>query len=256
MNDPHVVSLQYRIDYDTSADYSEAEAVEDTQPEFDVRVHDDEAKFKMKVHCATVEEARGMVEPYIRDWEFETSLERGRNTFRFRFVRPEIVDRNPTPGTVSVSGHVVLEAAIITASLCARTPYPPPPSRNICITPEVSIMHKRYLKYREGRESLPTMANFCLTVVERLAGVTKKKRSAAAAKFGIVQKVLGKIGDLADAKGGSEARKAKGMGKNLSDKERKFLKEAIKRIIRRVAEVEHSANAKHPQIQLSDLPPL
>ena len=248
MNDPHVVSLQYRIDHDASVDYSEAEAVEETQTEFHVRVHEDEAEFTMKVHCATVDEAQAIVEPYIRLWEFETSLERGRNTFSFRFVRADIVDRNPTPGRISVSGHVVLGPVIATASLCALTPYPPPPSGNMSITPEVSIMHERYLRYRGGRESLPTMANFCLTVVEELAGVTKKKRPAAAAKFGIAQKVLGKIGDLADAKGGSEARKAKGMGKNLSDKERKFLKEAIKRIIRRVAEVEHSANAKPPQI--------
>ena len=256
MNDPHVVSLQYRIDHDLSVDYSEAEAVEDTQTEFDVRVHDDEAEFTMKVHCATVEEAQGMVEPYIHDWEFETSLERGRNTFSFRFVRAEVVDRNPTTGTVSVSGHVVLGAAIATASLCARTPYPPPPSGNMCITPEVSIMHERYLRYREGRESLASMANFCLTVVEELAGVTKQKRPRAAEKFGIAQKVLSKIGDLADAKGGSEARKAKGMHESLSDKEQKFLKVAIQRLIRRVAEVNHSANAKHPQIQLSELPPL
>lgn len=135
MNDPHVVSLQYRIDHDVSVDYSEAEAVEDTQTEFDVRVHDDEAEFTMKVHCATVEEAQGMVEPYIHNWEFETSLERGRNTFSFRFVRAEVVDRNPTSGTVSVSGHVVLGAAIATASLCARTPSTHRHRRGTCVSP-------------------------------------------------------------------------------------------------------------------------
>ena len=133
--------------------------------------------------------------------------------------------------------------------------YPPPPARDMSITPEVSIMQEHYLRWREDRESLPSMANFCLTVVEGLAGVTKEKRPAAAAKFGIAQNVLRKIGELS-VKGGADARKAKGMHKDLSENERRFLKEATKRIIRRVAEVEHSANAKHPQIQLSDLAPL
>ena len=256
MNDPHVVSLQYRIDHDTSVDYSEAKAIEDTQPEFDVGVHDNEATFTMKVHCATVEETQDIIEPYIREWEFQTALDRGRNAFTFKFVQSKIVDRNPTPGEISLSGHVAVEVAIAEASLCVRSPYPPPPSGNMCITPEVSMMHEHYLRWRENRESLPSMAYFCLTVVQQLAAQVKKtKVSAAAAKFGIAENVLRKIGELG-VKGGSEARKAEGMHKKLSENERRFLEEATKRMIRRVAEVEHSANAKHPQIQLSDLPPL
>ena len=67
--------------------------------------------------------------------------------------------------------------------------------------------------------------------------------------------MLDKIGALG-VKGGPEARKAEGIDKKLSDEVREFLKEAIKRIIRRVAEVEHSADAKRPDIKLSDLLPL
>ena len=222
MIDPHVVSLLYRIEHDASVDYSEAETVEDGQSEFDVRVENDEAEFTMKLHCASVEEARAIVEPYVRCWEFETSLQRGPNTFNLGFVRPHIVDRNPPPDVISARAHVEFGPIVATASLTARTPYPPPPSANIVITPDVSSMHQRYLGYREGREPLPAMAYFCLTVVEDSTGPKKGKRPRAAAKYGVAYEVLDKIGDLS-AKGGSEARKAVGMHKQLASKERTFL---------------------------------
>ena len=119
MNDPHVVSLLYRIDHDSSVDYSEAKPVEDAQTEFDVRVQDDEVEFTMRVHCASVKESRAIVDPYIRLWEFETSLERGRNSFNLRFVRPHIVDRNPESDAISVAAHVELGPLQATVSVTA-----------------------------------------------------------------------------------------------------------------------------------------
>ena len=97
------------------------------------------------------------------------------------------------------------------------------------------------------------MAYFCLTVVVDSTGLKKGKFPSAAAKYGVAEKVLKKVGELS-VKGGSEARKAEGMHKQLSAKERTFLDGAVRRLIRRVAEVAHSPNAHYLEIRLSDLP--
>ena len=135
MNDPHVVlsccsTASITARQSTTARQKRSRT---RNPNSMCGSHDDEAEFKMKVHCATVEEAKGMVEPYIRDWEFETSLERGRNSFNLRFVRPHIVDRNPEPDAISVAAHVQLgprrysrpyPSRTSLRGLSARRPYP------------------------------------------------------------------------------------------------------------------------------------
>ena len=93
------------------------------------------------------------------------------------------------------------------------------------------------------------MAFFCLTVLENSAG----GRKAAARKYQIAKKVLEKIGYLCSEKGGSEARKAGGVTKELTQEERRFLNQAIKKIIRRVAERTCSPTAELDKISLSDL---
>ena len=132
--------------------------------------------------------------------------------------------------------------------------YSKPPS-NITLTPDVEKMYRRYMRYREGREPLANMANFCLTFLEHSAGKKKSKRQAAAAKYSITKRVLDKIGELADAKGGEEARKWKGVGEDFSTAERRFLEHAVKAIIRRMAEVPLLGDTLS-MIAMSDLPSL
>ena len=127
---------------------------------------------------------------------------------------------------------------------------------NVAISPDVRSMHTRYLDYRQHREPLPSMAYFCLTVVELSTGRQRKRRSAAAKKYRIAVDVLDKIGFLSSEKGGTEARKAGGVHDALSARERKFLVESTKALIRRVAEVVYAPKTHLSEIRLSNFPPV
>ena len=255
MNDPHVVALLYRIEDDPSVDYREAPPFDHEEEQFRLHIEDQQVRFELKEHCATSEAARTVVEPYIRCWELDASLRTHR--FKLRFERPEIVDRNPTPGIVELVTYAnvgnITARAVITAVVHE---YPRPPSGLTLDpdNPDVLTMYHRYTGYRERREPLTSMAYFCLTMLtEYLNG----GRNAAASKYRIEKKVLDKIGDLSTNRGGpAGARKAKGVSQDLTAAESHFLDEAVKAIIRRVAEVAHDPGSDFPRIRLSDLPNL
>ena len=150
------------------------------------------------------------------------------------------------------------------ASMCAKAtltapkprPYPQPPStlRLDPDDPDVMTMYGRFKGYLLKREPLTGMAYFCLTMLEKHLS---KGRQAAAKKYGIKSDVLNKIGHLTAYRGGrAAARNASGIGDELTGDEARFLEEAVKRIIRRTAEVAHDPHKDYPQIKLSDLPQL
>ena len=119
-------------------------------------------------------------------------------------------------------------------------------------------MYDRFLGYRSGREPLPGLAYFCLTMLEKSAGIRRERnrdtrRQKVADKYGIDQAVLNKIGQLSSEKGGSEARKASGIGRELTPSEACFLKKAVPVLIRRAAEVAHDPNESRDTIMLSEL---
>lgn len=258
MNDPHVVALIYTIDPDVSSDYSQAKPLDCEEDKFSIRIENKKIRFTMKEHYASVEEARQVVKEYIRDWEFIVGLESGPNAFKLDFLKPEIVDRNPPPrqqGWANVSATITAGVPKITAKASALPiprPYPLPPSRKMKITPDVQSMYDRFMGYRSGKEPLPSMAYFCLTVFEAAAGQHTSRRKAAAKKYGVSQEMLKKIGDLSTNSGGPQARKASGLVQTLTNQEHRFLKEAVAVIIRRAAEVAHDPNQITPEISMSD----
>lgn len=255
MNDPHVVALNYLITHEDLIDYSEAEPLCRDEPIFRLTVDNRKVRFEFKEHYPTEKKAREALSEYIRVWEFEATLKYGNSgSFRLEFERSEIVDRTPTLGAVRVSGK--FEGRITGGAISAKLTlgvrrYPSPPS-NMELNPDIETMHQRYMHYRQGREPLPAMAYFCLTVLERSAG----GRPEAASTYRIGKRVLEKIAVLSTNKGGSEARKAGGISANLSPQERQFLQRAVRAIIRRAAEKAHSPNDKLPLIGMSNLPSL
>jgi hypothetical protein len=112
----------------------------------------------------------------------------------------------------------------------------------------------RYTEMCEGRRPLGGAAYFCLTVL-RLAA-RGGNRDGVAKRFGIASSVFKKLGTLTDAKGGREARKAKGAKNEFTDAERTWLQEVMKTIFRRAAEVAYDPAANQYQITMADLPPL
>ena len=252
MNDPHVVSLIYRIGHGDSIDYSDAPPLDVQAPTFRLTVEDDRARFQFSVHYATPEQAREAIADYIRVWEFDATLERGDpDSFSLEFERAEVIDRKPTPGAVRLSGRLEVEGTG-SSRITLRVPaYPAPPS-DIALNPDAETMHQRYLGHRQGREPLPAMAYFCLTVLELAAG----RRKHAATRYGIDLDVLRKIGELtSENRSGPDARKAS-RAPTLTVGERRFLREAVKAVIRRVAERAYAPAGSHRRISLRDLPPL
>ena len=262
MNEPHVVALHYAVEHHNSVNYQNASPVRHETPKFHLTLEDDSARFELKEHFADEDEARKTVEPFIKHCEFEVGLRNGPGQFKLRYERPEIVDRNPsppestsTPGTRNLRASLVLPAPTFTASVTLVSPrYPSPPSGGEVDAndPDVETMYRRYERYRLGREPLPTMAFFCLTVLESKF----QSRQNAARKCRIDVQILHTIGELTDKKGGDEARKAKGSGKDLTRQEKRFLKKAIEETIFRAAQVAADESQCLPTITLATLPSL
>ncbi|MDE2724179.1 MAG: hypothetical protein OXI59_12460 [Gemmatimonadota bacterium] len=263
MNDPHVVALIYRINHGDKIDYSKAERLERDEPEFHLTVEDKNVRFEFKEHFTTEEQAREAIGNYIRMWEFDATLQFGiPDSFRLEFVEAEVIDRNP-PNGISMSatfGGFSARLKLAKPPTIVRN-YPPPPS-DIALSPEAETMHQRYMGYRQQREPLPAMAYFCLSMLENPptagSGTRRigRKRKDAAERFGIDENVLDRIGEFSSTRGGMDARKREGTGRPLSSGERMFLDRAVKAIIRRVAEREHTRNDNLPVLSLSEFPPL
>ena len=153
MNGPHIVALLYRVEHDEAVDYSKAKPHVSDEPAFRLEVKDNQARFEMKEHYANKKDARNAIENYIRNWEFNACLENGPGSFRLVFERPEIEDRNPTPGVINLSSHSTLPD--MTGSLKVTlgfSKYPSPPSGVNYNDPDVQTMHQRFMGYRQRNE--------------------------------------------------------------------------------------------------------
>lgn len=252
MNDPHVVALVYRINHSESVNYNNAKTLEYGTAEFKVRVANREARFEMKEHYATEEAARAVVEPFIRAWEVAAAIDGRPGEFELDFANAEIIDRNPPPGVVI---HVSTARMKITGYpptiVVGRSCYPAPPT-GIAVNADVEAMIGRYARSRDGKDTLPGMAYFCLTVIEESAG----GRPAAAKKFMVEKDVLSTLGHLTGEKGGADARKGKGRASEFTTAERRWIDEALKKLIRRAAEVAYDPAASLARITMADLPTL
>ena len=251
MNDPHVVALEYRIEHGPDIDWSRAVPLAREEDRFRVHVETGRVRFEFKDHHASEDEARlALEDDYIPNWELVVGLERGPDAFRLRFDRSDIVDRNPPPGPLTLSAHASFGPLKSTANLAPPTPpaFPEPPPAALKRSPDVDTMYQRYLRHLEGREPLPAMAYFCLTMLEHIAG----SRREAARRFAISDNVLQKIGTLC-GKGGGVARKRDGLGHPYTPEEERFLKAAIRTLIRRAAEVEFASDPNRRQITLDDI---
>ena len=244
MNDPHVVALFYNIEHSASVVYREAEPREYEAANFSVRIENKKVCFTMKAHYATREEAKEAVREYIDNWEFTAGLRRGSDMFKLVYWNVEIGHHVGAPDPVSLKFTTSLKDSIIIA------PYPSPPQSGLKITPDVRSMSDRFAGYRLDREPLASMANFCLTVLQGSA----KGRDKAVKMYGIKLAVLSKIGCLCNNKGGEKARKYEGRNDPFTPKEARFLDEAVKAMIHRLAEVADGPVSRLPKIELTDLP--
>lgn len=254
MNDQHVTSLVYRVKCADWVDYSKAKPLFSDESAFRLEVKDKQARFELKEHYATEDEARKAVEDYVLAWNVNACCTLGPDYFRLEFEKA-VFAPGPQP--------VRLRAELRANGISERRSYPKPPS-DISVTSDVKSMHQRYIRHHSGREGLESMVYFCLSMLEDPPSQPNsqerrypKKRKAAAENYQIDIDVLAEIGRLSSTKGGpSGARKGGGISHDLTNEESRFLKEAVKKMIRRAAEKAHSPDTDLPKISLSDLPPI
>ena len=255
MNDPRVVALHYRIEHESSVDYSKAEPVDHEEDGFRIRIEEGRACFVMKDDHPTVDSALEVVNSYICNWELDAALTSKLGEFKLKFARPEIVDRRPTPGEHRVSaGPISWEFTTLVPTVTTGRPYPKPPvGVSLKRNDDVLLMLSRYKDLCNDRDKPTNVAYFCLTMLDKLAG----SRAKAPKKFAIERKVLSEVGELTDTKGGRAiARKAKGINQELTPGETRFLENAVKVFIRRVAEEAQSPGGPFRKITLKDFPEL
>ena len=265
MNDPHVKAIHCSIEHDDSVNYRDVAPLAFEDDLFRVKAEKVEVAFEPKKHYATEEEARSAAEGLVRRWEFEVALLVGSRAFKLAYARVYIVDRNPPPlppGVVRID-PVVFHFRVSRPQVRVTkmlTEYPALPSVQALEPddPNASVMLSRLDLYREGRDLLGDMANFCLTVLEysalQAAGGKGGRRKVASNYHQIERKVLDRVGELSAKKGGHLARKAEGRSDPFTKEETRFIEAAVAAFTRRVAEKAANPNGSLPVITMADLP--
>ena len=259
MNDPQVVALIYIVEHGNGVSYENVVPLRHSDsPEFDLTVEDKTARFEFNKHYADKDKAREAIEPFIQQWEFETGIRWGPNSFRLRFKKAEIIDRNPLPpeyrsGPIQVRAEVFMEGELsVNAPIIRGMPhYPPPPAGDSFALDDLDVvkMKRRYDQYLLGRATRLDVAYFCMNVLEKKYGGLP----TAAKTCGISRSVLTEIKKLSSNKGGEDSRKAEGFDVELTSEEKKFLNLAIPNIILRVAQVAADGSKCHPKITKGNL---
>src|SRR6266566_640320 len=107
MPDLHVVAVIYRLEPSDHVSYAEPPALAFENETACFHLEKDQLRCEMKVHVATLHEARALIDPILRDWEIEVELTKGPGEFRFIYENAEIIDRTPSiPGTIR--NHVMV----------------------------------------------------------------------------------------------------------------------------------------------------
>ena len=267
LNDPHVVSLTYRIRHSDTVDFDRAPPVSVSRDSFRITLDASKAKVEMMDHFASEEDARKVVDPYLRAWQFEADLYYPSDGFCFIYEAAEVVDRSPPPsgranlaavgmsvGAARVEGFVTVHES--------KVAWPQPP-QDLEISFDADAMRRRWLRYCKQGEPLLAAAYWALTMLEAAPGGatpskrrgSSKKRRDASGFFNIHLDVLDKLGELVSTRGGhEEGRKAE--GRALSPLEKQWVQAAFREIVRRSAQREFHGGPPPRQLTMADLPKL
>jgi len=258
MNDPHVERLHYKLRSESTLSFESPPPINRETPAFRIHLEEGKLTVHMFEHYADEEGAQQRVGPYLCAWEIDANLRLGRRTVWFEFERSELIDRNPpppagpqtiTPKALSVHWRVMPPTIHV-----GYRSYPPPPSRFLA-SPDVQTMWFRYNMWVDGREPLLSMAYACLTLLEGSTGATTGSRAAVCTMYSIDPAVRKTLGDMVSERGGpDEARK---LGRSatktpLTRKERQWVDDVIKALIRRKAEYDADPTSPLPLIAMTD----
>ncbi len=241
MRDPHVQWIEYELR--TTWLFDDPQPLEWRGEHFDITLANGVLRVTMRSHFPSEQEARSAVEPFLQDWEIHTALLQGsRREMRFEFRYAGVIDRDPPPPDskidVTASGSLTFSSSISVEAQVIKKSYPAVPT-NFRANPDVITLWDRFDGYKAGREHLPSMAYFCLTLIEsRHEGRGRRRREAAAKALSIGLDVLDKLGDLSTERGDTlSARKMTSDPKPFTSAEVEWLEACIRALIRRMGEI-------------------
>lgn len=194
-----------------------------------------------KEHFRDDRSARSAVEPCLRRFEIGHHLTDGR---RIRFEFTGHSEHGQTD--VTVTGRVVLKVSdeISLVHRPQEIQYPEP-VENFAANKDVETAYQRWLNYLKGREPLPGVAYFVLSLLESRAG----GRAKASRRFRISRNVLRQLGELS-SRAGTPATARKADHREMAPEEQAWLEEAIKCVILRLGNDEQLPD----KITMNDLP--
>jgi len=254
MRDPHVTALYYQASSAGIVEYRNPAPMsfENRFGHFDLTK--DSLIFRPQEHFASEQETITAIEPFLKSWEIESDLTSNIGTIRFVFQKSEVIDRDPPKPGESVKGELRGSSKIILGlkaeATLVRSKFPNPPV-NFEISPSIEMAYRRWLGFKNENEPLQSMAYFVLTILLDSAGGLKP----AARTYNIEQAVLRKLSEISSTKGDSNtARKASAVSDELTNKERQWVEESVKKVIYQMGV--HVSGLEPPKLKMSDLPSL
>jgi len=268
MNDPHVDRLIYKLKVDADLlKFKNPPALSQDYQGFRVHLENGTLTIEMKEHYASVQSAKEKVEEFIRSWEISAAFDFDWDLFKLGYIDAEVTDRKPlptVPGQITGCLNVVIPMQTLSATASASplevSLYPVPPTR-FRATPDVESMWFRYQQHLRDRETYQSIGYFCLSLMQWSTGIRNGARTETSRLYNIDRAVLDKLGELTSEKGNTDdARKLDYRSAliPLSDAERRWIREAIKALIRRKGEYEFDPLKASflKQITMADLPKL
>ncbi len=238
MNDPHVKALYYRfISKDPMEKFEKAKPLSITFGTFDVELESQILTAQSTTHFSLVDEARAELETYLRAWEDSALIAPERHRIQFEFWRSEVIDRNPKPGVISVSGGIVATSSL-KATLTQNHASYPDPNMEFVSSSLTERLASSYRRLCDGHDRVTTMAYLVLSEIElAFGGGQGGERREAAKRICVSLNLLNTLATLANANDPNLRRKAsKRPIRILTEQELRWLKVVTARLILRVGE--------------------
>jgi hypothetical protein len=255
MRDPHVVSLSFRLNTSDTFEIRDPKPLRGSELHFDYVLENNTLNVKLRGHYPSKEDAIDLVQPFLDAWELSEALDQRRKSFWFELEDCKIIDRDPpppgTPQTIQaavIASGVKIHAIAITSFSVGE--YPSPPERMKAVSPVVTSIWTRYLRFKAGGEPLQQLAYYWLSVLrEQHDGIAGASRALC-----IERSVLERVGRDSNNEGDEmEARKRtpKGIRKPLAQVQRDWLESTLLVLIRRKAEFDSNPDQHFDKITMA-----
>ena len=240
----HVTKLIYRVTLeDTDVSGLVPRSWEDELGSF--RLADGMLVVEPKEHFRDDRSAHSALEPYLRRFEIGHHLTDGRRIrFELESSRTEHSEHGQADVIFTAYERIEVSERISLVRRPQRTQYPEP-VESFVISEDVETAYQRWDNYRKGREPLPGVAYFVLSLLKRRVGGL----AAASDRFRISRNVLKRMGELS-SRAGTSATARKADHREMAPEEAAWLEKTIKCVILRLGNDEQLPD----KITMDDLP--